>query len=242
MTTVILLRHGRTTANASGVLAGRAAGVKLDDVGRDQSTAAAERLAAVPLAAIVTSPLERCRQTATAVARAQKHGQAQAPRIRTDKGLTECDYGDWQGQAIKTLAKDKLWPVIQARPSSVTFPGGESMSTMSTRAVAAVRRHDSDVAQEYGDHAIWAAVSHGDVIKAIVADALGMHLDLFQRINIDPASITIVTYTSIGPYVLAVNTHAGDLSWLRPPARRRSRKAPAEAVVGGGAGPVPSSA
>ena len=104
------------------------------------------------------------------------------------------------------------------------------MSTMSARAVAAVRRHDADVAQEHGDHAVWAAVSHGDVIKAIVADALGMHLDLFQRINIDPASITIVTYTSTRPYVLAVNTHAGDLSWLRPPARRRTRKAPAEAV------------
>ena len=138
----------------------------------------------MPLAAIVTSPLERCRQTATAVARAQE--QAAAGTEDRAKGLTECDYGDWQGQAIKTLAKDKLWPVIQARPSAVDLPRRRVDVGDAARAVAAVRRHDADVGQEHGDHAVWAAVSHGDVIKAIVADALGMHLDLFQRSTSTP--------------------------------------------------------
>lgn len=238
MATVILVRHGRTTANASGVLAGRAPGVKLDEAGLAQATRVGARLAAVPLASVVTSPLERCRQTAAAIADAQ----AQTPKPLTDKGLQECDYGDWQGEQLKNLAKHKLWPVIQAQPSSVTFPGGESMAAMSARGVAAVRRRDAEVAGQHGDQSVWVAVSHADVIKAVVADALGMHLDLFQRINIDPASVTIIRYTSARPYVLAVNTHAGDLAWLRPRTRRRTRKAATEAVVGGGAGPVPPSA
>jgi len=235
MATVILVRHGRTSANAKGVLAGRRSGVSLDEAGRAQATAAGERLAGVPLSAIVTRPLERCRQTATAIARAQ----AAPPTPVADRGLLEADYGEWQGAEIKILAKDKLWPAIQSQPSSVTFPGGESMVAMSGRAVDTVRRHDAALSADHGDRAVWAAVSHGDVIKAIVADALGMHLDLFQRINIDPGSITIVRYTAARPYVLAVNTHAGDLSWLRPPARRSRRRQATDALVGGGSGPAP---
>lgn len=236
---MILVRHGRTTANATGVLAGRTAGVKLDEVGRAQVAAAGERLAGVPLAAVVTSPLERCRQTAAAIAGAQR-GSVEPLR---ERGLQECDYGDWQGMSLKVLAKHKLWPAIQSQPSSVTFPGGESMVAMSSRAISAVRRRDADVASRDGDQATWVAVSHGDLIKAIVADALGMHLDLFQRINIDPASITIIRYTAARPYVLSVNTHAGDLSWLTPPVKSRARrKSATDAVVGGGAGPAPVSA
>ncbi len=240
MATAILVRHGRTTANATGVLAGRTAGVRLDELGQQQAKAAGERLGVLPLATVVTSPLERCRQTATAILAAQ----AGPGKVTTERGLLECDYGEWQGEQLKMLAKHALWPSIQSQPSSVTFPGGESMVAMSSRAVSAVRRHDAAVADEHGDAATWVAVSHGDIIKAIVADALGMHLDLFQRINIDPASITIIRYTSARPYVLSVNTHAGDLSWLKPPAKkgRSRRKPPADAVVGGGAGPVPPSA
>ncbi len=239
MPTVILVRHGRTSANATGVLAGRTPGVKLDDTGRAQAAAAAERLSGVPLAAVVTSPLERCRQTAAALVAAQQITRETPLKSVTERGLLECDYGDWQGQELKGLAKHSLWPVIQSQPSTVTFPGGETMAGMSARAVAAVRRHDARLGAEVGDDAVWAAVSHGDVIKAIVADALGMHLDLFQRINIDPASISIIRYTGSRPYVLAVNTHAGDLAWLKPPARkRRSRRAAADAVVGGGSGPA----
>ncbi len=238
MATVILVRHGRTTANASGVLAGRTAGVSLDDAGRTQAAATGERLAAVPLVAVVSSPLERCKQTAAAVAAAQ---QGRPARL-TDKGLTECDYGEWQGRTLAALARDPLWKTVQTQPSAAVFPGGESLTAMQARAVAAVRRRDAVIEAEHGAGAVWVAVSHGDIIKAVLADALGMHLDLFQRLHVDPGSVSIIRYTSTRPFVLASNTHAGDLSWLAPPPakRRRSRKAAADAAVGGGAGPSPA--
>ena len=233
MATVILVRHGRTTANASGVLAGRTPGVRLDDVGTDQAVRAAEGLAGVPLARIVTSPLERCRQTAVAIARAQ----VDRPAVRTDKGLTECDYGEWQGRALKDLAKEKLWKAVQVQPSSVEFPGGETMRAMQDRGVAAVRRHDAAVEAEHGPGAVWVAVSHGDVIKAILADALGTHLDLFQRLQVDPASLSMVRFTETRPFVLGLNTHEGKLDWLRPPAKKTRSRRSHDAAVGGGAGP-----
>lgn len=238
MATVILVRHGRTTANASGVLAGRAAGVSLDDLGRTQAAATAERLAVVPLRAVVSSPLERCKQTAAAIAAAQ----AGRPARVTDKGLTECDYGEWQGRELKTLAKEPLWKVVQAQPSAVAFPGGESMTAMQARAVAAVRRRDAALEAEHGPGAVWVAVSHGDVIKSVLADALGMHLDLFQRLHVDPASVSIIRYTATRPFVLASNTNAGDLSWLAPAAKKGRGRKPAadDAAVGGGAGPSPA--
>jgi len=231
MATVLLVRHGRTTANATGMLAGRTPGVRLDERGLAQARSAGERLASVQLARIVTSPLERCRETASAL-RSVAH-----PKPVADRALTECDYGDWQGQALKTLAKEKLWSTVQSHPSAATFPGGESMPAMMARAAAAVRRHDAELA----DDDVWVAVSHGDVIKAVLADALGLHLDLFQRIQVDPASISIVRYTSARPYVLALNTHAGDLAWLTPPKRPTKRPASRtrpDAAVGGGAGPA----
>jgi probable phosphomutase (TIGR03848 family) len=237
MATVILVRHGRTTANVSGVLAGRAPGVSLDDLGRTQASAAGERLAAVPLVAVVSSPLDRCRQTAAAIAGAQ---QAKPARL-TDKGLTECDYGEWQGRALKTLAKEALWKTVQTQPSAAVFPGGESMTAMQARAVTAVRRRDAGFEQEHGPGAVWVAVSHGDVIKSVLADALGMHLDLFQRLHVDPGSVSIVRYTPTRPFVLASNTHAGDLAWLAPRTKGRSKKAAGgDATVGGGAGPSPT--
>jgi probable phosphomutase (TIGR03848 family) len=234
MATVILVRHGKSTANSGGVLAGRAAGVKLDATGRTQAERAGARLAAVPLSAVVTSPLERCRQTARALAAARS-----APvDLRVEKALTECDYGDWQGRAIKDLAKEPLWKVVQTQPSAAAFPGGESLQAMQARAVAAVRRIDAAIEAAHGSDAVWVAVSHGDPIKSILADALGMHLDLFQRLHVDPASVSIIRYTGTRPFVLATNTHDGDLSWLAPqPKRRRTRKSADDAVVGGGAGP-----
>lgn len=234
MATVILVRHGRTTANAGGILAGRAPGVRLDETGEAQAVAAAERLAGVTLARVVTSPLERCRQTATAIAKAQ---QTRLRPVR-DRGLTECDYGEWQGRALKDLAKEKLWKVVQSQPSAVEFPGGETMRSMQERAVAAVRHHDAAVEAEHGPHAVWVAVSHADVIKSVLADALGTHLDLFQRIHVDPASLSIVRYTDARPFVLGVNTAEGSLAHLQPPARGSRSKAVTEAVVGGGAGPA----
>ena len=246
MATVILVRHGRTTANATGMLAGRTAGVKLDETGAAQARRAGERISAVPVVAILSSPLERCRQTAKAVLDAQQaHDRATPLRVTTGKGITECDYGEWQGSALKDLAKQPLWKTVQAHPSAVTFPGGESMTAMQARAVTTIREHDARIEAEHGPGAVWVAVSHGDIIKSILADALGMHLDLFQRINVDPASVSIVRYTEARPYVLASNTHEGDLSWLRAPVAKRgtSKRAKAaaagagDAVVGGGAGP-----
>ncbi|WP_310530316.1 histidine phosphatase family protein [Nocardioides sp.] len=234
MATVILVRHGRSSANATGVLAGRLPGVKLDERGHEQAASTAERLATVRLASAVSSPLERCKQTARAIT-AQQSAQL---GLTTERKLTECDYGDWQGRPLKDLAKEPLWKIVQSQPSAAAFPGGESMRAMQDRAVEAVRRHDRLVEEEHGPGAVWLAVSHGDVIKAILADALGTHLDLFQRIQVDPASVSIVRYTEARPYVLGTNTSAGDLSWLTPPpsSRRRGKKT-ADAVVGGGAGP-----
>ncbi|MCU1482870.1 MAG: histidine phosphatase [Subtercola sp.] len=227
MATVILVRHGRTTANASGVLAGRTAGVKLDETGRRQAAHAAERLAAVPLVAVVSSPLERCRQTSRIIL----DRQSGTPLTPLESGITECDYGQWQGRRLSELSKEKLWSVVQTQPSAAVFPGGESMAAMQARSVAAIRRHDAAFEAEFGPGAVWVAVSHGDIIKSILADALGMHLDLFQRISVNPASISIVRYGAHRPDVVATNTDAGDLSWLR------AADAPADAPVGGGAGP-----
>lgn len=238
MATLILVRHGRTTANSSGVLAGRTPGVRLDDTGVTQAARTAERLTVVPLVAVITSPLERCRQTARAILKAQEG----TPSTATERGITECDYGTWQGRSLRELAKEPLWKTVQTQPSAAAFPEGESLSTMQSRAVSAVRRLDAAFEAEHGPGAVWVAVSHGDIIKSVLADALGMHLDLFQRLNVDPASVSIVRYTASRPYVLATNTHAGDLSWLKPPPKKasRGRRKTADAAVGGGAGPSAS--
>ena len=209
--------------------------MRLDETGAAQAARTAERLAVVPLVAIVTSPLERCRQTAKAILAAQEG----SPATATERGITECDYGSWQGKALRDLAKEPLWRTVQTQPSAAAFPDGESMSAMQARSVSAVRRLDALYEAEHGAGAVWVAVSHGDIIKSVLADALGMHLDLFQRLQVDPASVSIVRYTSTRPYVLATNTHAGDLSWLKPqPKKSRRRKRADDAPVGGGAGPA----
>jgi len=226
MATVILVRHGRSTANASGLLAGRAAGVSLDQIGRDQAALSGARLAPVPLVGVVSSPLERCQQTAQFII----DRQSGTPYVPVDPDLTECDYGQWQGRMLSDLTAEDLWPVVQSQPSAVVFPGGESMAAMQARSVAAIRRHDAAFEAEHGPGAVWAAVSHGDIIKSILADALGMHLDLFQRINVGPASISIVHYGPSRPSVYASNTDGGDLSWLSNGIHS------GDTPVGGGAG------
>lgn len=227
MATVILVRHARTTANASGVLAGRTAGIKLDEIGRSQATRTGERLSVVPLVGVVSSPLERCRQTSRAIL----GHQTGSPAAPIERGITECDYGEWQGRSLGDLANEELWSVVQTQPSAVVFPGGESLAAMQARSVAAIRRHDAAFEAEHGPGAVWVAVSHGDIIKSILADALGMHLDLFQRINVNPGSASIVRYTATRPDVVAMNTDAGDLSWLR------ANHGVGDAQIGGGAGP-----
>ncbi|MGH3414406.1 MAG: MSMEG_4193 family putative phosphomutase [Marmoricola sp.] len=228
MPILILARHGRTAANADGTLAGRTPGVGLDERGREQARAAAARLEGLPLSAAVSSPLERCRQTARLLL------AGTGLRATPDSRLTECDYGDWTGEPLKTLARRKEWRTVQGQPSAARFPGGESLSAMSARAVAAVRDHDTTVARDHGPEAVWLAVSHGDIIKAVLADALGLHLDSFQRIVVGPGSLSVVRYTGQRPYVVATNTVAGSLRDLRPPRRRRRRGE--DAAVGGGSG------
>jgi probable phosphomutase (TIGR03848 family) len=224
--TVLLLRHGRTTANASGGLAGRLP-VELDDTGRGQAQRVGERLRKLPLAAVVTSPLIRCRQTL----------ELALPDIvpEVDEGLIECGYGDWEGRPLKELTAEPLWPVVQQHPSAVVFPNGEAMAAMSARAVATIRRWDAQVTATHGPEALWLACSHGDVIKAIVADAMGLHLDEFQRLVADPASVSVIRYTPTRPFLVRLNDTA-DLSALIPPKPADSALPESDAAVGGGAG------
>jgi probable phosphomutase (TIGR03848 family) len=230
MSTLLLLRHGLTKLTGP-VLAGRAPGLHLDERGEAQAAAVATRLAVLPLAAIVTSPLERCTDTAAVVREAQEEA-GREPAWEVDDRLVECGYGDWTGRAIKDLTKDPIWKVVQTHPSAARFPAGESLSEMSARAVAAVRDWDARL----GPDAIWVACSHGDVIKAILADALGLHLDQFQRIVVDPCSVSVVRYTDTRPYVLRANDVSGELSAFAPPAKKTRRRKSSDATVGGGAG------
>ncbi|GAA4926290.1 putative phosphomutase (TIGR03848 family) [Actinomycetospora succinea] len=245
MTTVILLRHGRSTANTSGVLAGRTPGVGLDDHGRTQAEKLVDRLAELPLAAVVTSPLQRCEETLAPLL------AARGLTATVEPDLAEVDYGDWTGRKLGDLGKEDLWKVVQAHPSAAVFPGGEGLAAMQTRAVAAIRRQAARIGEEHGDKALWVACSHGDVIKAAVADALGLHLDSFQRIVIDPCSVSVISYTPTRPFVVRVNDTGGDLSSLVPKPESESGKGsedgdeetppagdavPEEATVGGSTG------
>jgi probable phosphomutase (TIGR03848 family) len=204
--TVILLRHGRSTSNTAGVLAGRSEGVDLDDKGREQAAGLIDRIGELPIRAVVSSPMLRCRRTVEPLAEAL----CLEPLI--DDRLSEVDYGEWTGRKIGELAKEPLWSVVQAHPSAAVFPGGEGLAQVQARAVAAVREHDRRLALEHGGahgtDVLWLACTHGDVIKSVIADAYGIHLDGFQRVTADPASVSVVRYTPLRPFVLHVN-HTG---------------------------------
>jgi probable phosphomutase (TIGR03848 family) len=200
--TVILLRHGRSTSNTAHTLAGRSEGVDLDDKGRDQAATLVERLGELPIKALVRSPLLRCRSTLEPLA--AKLGLD--PIV--DERLVEVDYGSWTGRKIADLFKEPLWAVVQQQPSAAVFPDGEGLAAVQARAVAAVREHDRKLAEEHKADVLWVACTHGDVIKAVVADALGTHLDSFQRITADPASCSVIRYTPLRPFVVHVN-HTG---------------------------------
>ncbi|MGZ4515208.1 MAG: histidine phosphatase family protein [Mycobacterium sp.] len=200
--TVILLRHGRSSSNTAGILAGRSEGVDLDDKGRDQAAGLIDRIGDLPIRELISSPLLRCRRTLEPLAEAL----CLDPLI--DERLAEVDYGEWTGRKIAELAGEPLWRVVQAHPSAAVFPGGEGLAQVQARAVAAVREHDRRLAAEHDGDALWVACTHGDVIKAVVADAYGMHLDAFQRVTADPASVSVIRYTELRPFVLHVN-HTG---------------------------------
>jgi probable phosphomutase (TIGR03848 family) len=227
VTLVLLVRHGLTGATGS-VLAGRTPGIPLDDRGREQAAGLAARLASVPLDAIVTSPVQRCRETADAIA-AARNGHPVA--VAEDEQFAEVRYGDWTGKPLRRLVRDPLWRAVQAHPSAVRFPGadGEAMADVQHRAVRAVRDWNSRL----GPGAAYLICSHGDVIKSVIADCLGMHLDMFQRISVDPCSLSVIRYTPLRPFLLRMNDTGGSVASLIRPARAGRDSA---AVVGGGAG------
>jgi probable phosphoglycerate mutase len=250
VTLVLLVRHG-LTAGTGHVLTGRTPGIPLDDRGRDQATAVAARLAEVPLDAIVTSPLDRCRQTADAIA-AARDGNPVA--VTEDEQFAEVRYGDWTGQPLKRLAKDPLWRIVQAHPSAVRFPGkdAESLAEVQHRAVNAVREWNARL----GKDAVYLICSHGDVIKSVIADSLGLHLDLSQRIQVDPCSLSVIRYTPLRPFLVRMNDTGRAAAGLARPSHpgagtpgaangapeaaagavSRSALGEGDAAIGGGAG------
>lgn len=205
-TLVLLVRHGQTPTTGTN-LPGRARGLHLSDKGQEQAAAVAERVRPLTqrIGAVYASPLERTQETAAPIAKAVKK------RVRTNPGLLECDFGTWTGATLKDLAELPEWKTVQRYPSGFRFPRGESFAEMQARITGAI---DTLVARHPGATVV--AVSHADPIKAAVAQALGTHLDLFQRIVISPCSITAVLYSTTGPVVLAVNSTGGDLAALAP--------------------------
>ena len=226
--TVILLRHGRSTSNTAHVLAGRSEGVDLDDKGRQQAAELVDRIGELPIRAVVSSPLLRCRRTIEPLA------DALGIEPVLDDRFSEVDYGEWTGRKLADLVKEPLWGVVQAHPSAAVFPGGEGLAQVQARAVAAVRDHDTRLAEQHGGDALWLACTHGDVIKAVVADALGLHLDGFQRVSADPASMSVIHYARLRPFVLHVN-HTGPrlTSALTAAPSPDGEAPPGDAVVGG---------
>jgi probable phosphomutase (TIGR03848 family) len=202
-TLVLLVRHGQTPTTGA-TLPGRAPGLHLADQGVAQATAVAERLADLKrVDAVYASPMERTRETARPIARAR------GLRLQADRGLLECDFGQWTGRPLKELAKLPEWSTVQRYPSGFRFPGGESFAEMQARMTGTIdrlcRRHEGGVV---------VAVSHADPIKAAMAHALGTHLDLFQRIVVSPCSISAISYGPGGPSVLAVNSTIGGLDGM----------------------------
>jgi len=204
-TTILLVRHGQTPTTGK-VLPGRAKGLHLADEGRAQAEIAAERIAALgSVDAVYSSPLERAKETAAPISKAL------GLRTKVDRGLFECDFGDWTGKELKKLNKLPEWRTVQSAPSTFRFPNGESFTEMQTRMVSTLDRLRH---QHPGGTIV--CVSHADTIKAAVAHALGTHIDLFQRIVISPASVSALTWHAGGPIVLAVNSTGRPLTELRP--------------------------
>ena len=204
-TTILLVRHGQTPTTGK-LLPGRAPGLHLAETGQAQAQAAADRIAVLKkVDAVYASPLERARETAAPI------GKVIGQRVLIDKGLLECDFGDWTGAELKNLMKLPEWTTVQRSPSTFRFPNGESFTEMQTRIVTALDR--IRVAHPGGTVV---CVSHADPIKAAVAHAMGTHIDLFQRIVISTCSISAIAYSAGGPVVLTVNSTGGPLSDLQP--------------------------
>ncbi|MCU1369235.1 MAG: hypothetical protein JWO77_429 [Ilumatobacteraceae bacterium] len=204
-TLLLLVRHGQTPTTGA-TLPGRAKGLHLAETGRAQAGAVAARIAGLRnVSAVYASPLERTRETAAPIAKAL------GLKVKTDRGLLECEFGEWTGAKLSDLRKKAEWDAVQRHPSGFRFPGGESFTEMQTRMTSAL---DRLAAAHRGETVV--AVSHADPIKAAVAHALGTHLDLFQRIVISPCSVSAILISAGPPIVLAVNSTGDDLKVLVP--------------------------
>jgi probable phosphomutase (TIGR03848 family) len=203
-TRLFLVRHA-VTAHTGPILSGRMPGIDLSEKGRDQARATAERLAKLPIGVVYASPIERTQQTAAAIA--AHHDLA----VVTLDGVIEAEYGDWTGGEIKDLAKTPEWKVVQAAPSRARFPGGESIQEMQSRMIATL---DEIVVRHPHTNAV--VVSHADPIKSAIAHYTGVHLDLFQRIHVSPASVTVLEFHPFG-VMLVKSNDTGSLDELLPP-------------------------
>ena len=221
MTTVYLVRHGRTPANEKGILAGRTKGVFLDDLGVLQAETLAKTLENIEFKKIIVSPMERCQQTAKILNQFSQNPLK--PNI--DSGISECDYGDWSNKKLSTLRRKPLWKNVQERPSGVQFPNGEKMSDMLDRMKSTIFEN----ALKLKDQDNMLVVSHGDPIRSFIADSLGIHLDNFQRITIDPCSLSIVRITKGNIQVVSVNNR------VQVPTQTKKKKK-FSSGLGGGAG------
>ncbi len=196
-TKVLLVRHAMNDWGKTGKLAGRTLGVHLNEKGREQAAALGQRLAQWPIDAVYSSPLERAQETAAAIA---EHHET---LVQTSFGIGEVDFGKWAGKKLKKLAKKPLWRLVQGRPSAVRFPDGESFREFQNRAIDEVEL----LAAAHPGQTI-VLVSHADVIKAIVAHYLGLHLDQFQHLMISTASLTLLAFTPMGGLVVSFNDTA----------------------------------
>lgn len=204
-TLILMVRHGQTPTTGTS-LPGRAPGLHLADKGHAQADTVATRIAALDrVDAVYASPLERARETAAPI------GKARGVKVGIDKGLLECDFGDWTGGLLKDLMKKPEWQTVQKFPSGFRFPNGESFTEMQSRMVSTLDR-----LRAVHPGGVIVVVSHADPIKAAVAQAMGTHLDLFQRIVISTCSVSAVAYGTTGPVVLTVNSTGGSLQELRP--------------------------
>ena len=222
---LVLIRHAHSEANAAGILSGRLPNVHLSDRGLEQSEHLAVRLGNFPVATLRISPMERCFETISPWINSIV--LPNNPRFEPiiDQELTEVDYGTWSGKKLAVLSKNKLWKIVQEAPSRMYFPSGEGIAQMQSRAMTSV--HEAVSTKAKGAAVM---VSHGDVIKSIVASALGMHLDEFQRIVIDPASISILDFSTTKPRVLLLNDSRSVVTELLVAPKR------AKNFLGGGSG------
>jgi len=222
---LVLIRHAHSEANAAGILSGRLPNVHLSEKGEEQSEHLAVRLGNFPVATLRISPMERCFETISPWINSIV--LPNNPRFEPiiDQELTEVDYGSWSGKKLAVLSKNKLWKIVQEAPSRMYFPSGEGIAQMQSRAMTSV--HEAVSTKAKGAAVI---VSHGDVIKSIVASALGMHLDEFQRIVIDPASISILDFSTTKPRVLLLNDSRSVVTELLVAPKR------AKNLLGGGSG------